>query len=717
MTTDRLPNILSGTLTRVLYQNAEDWSLLEITPEGAQPCTACGVMPRPVVGEHLVLDGGFSEFLPPGRDFCFTSFTARAPTEEAAIVLYLADITRMPFETILPVVRRFQSETINVLNSDPRRLAEIKGLDPEQRVALAEAWVAAKRTDQMMAELSDLGVAQRHWDAAVARLSKGEPPDQAIRANPWLLYLFNEGLPFNRVKRIAQHFQVRPDSPEAMRAAVLAVVRRATLLGNCYYDNAGLVGDVAPLIGRKAKPAEVQAAAQALLEDKLLYARGTRLYLRATYFAELNIPLGLKRLNHDTDMDVSGISETRLRQVLTKQLIEAQVERAVGTLKPQLQHGIVLVAAGSGGDQLTLLRAYRALLQSLHLDFELAAAGLQFAQSSSGVIETDHEVELVPDLLGIRQGQSPLFGQNNPLSQEVIVVFQSELLDVLALEQVLHAIRDGAALVLVGDPDSLPPLGPGAPFKHLWHGRSELNRIDMRGFGSCDPGLKDARQSVAAGVRPPALTDDLDSPVSQQILSAGSLGDAAVALAATLLPTHLSLDPLWDVQVVLPAAQMRDATGKPVNILAELNAALRTAVLGGAVADQGFAVGDKIVLMRDHHSPNIPGGTVGSIQAIHDGVLSLRFDSLSVEIRQDEDAVALAWAHTTYRLNGNHFPLVVFVVAPGQEGFLNREALYSGVCMATERFIVLSHQPISDAAIAAPHPSVASSLADVPQEA
>jgi exodeoxyribonuclease V alpha subunit len=304
----------------------------------------------------------------------------------------------------------------------------------------------------------------------------------------------------------------------------------------------------------------------------------------------------------------------------------------------------------------------------------------------------------------------PLFGQNNPLPQEAILVFQAELLDVVWLDRLLQAIPENGRIILVGDPDALPPLGPGAPFKHLWD-RNDLPKIDCRGFGSVQSSLARFRAQICDGMLG-EISDDIALSVSHQTMAAKDLRAAVVELAATTLPRVLQLDPVIDVQVVCPVATATGADGRPLNILSSLNSAIGDA-LRTAHPDGGrFCPGDKVVLMRDITLPNLPSGSIGVVVEARGASVTCRFGTTNVTVDATDETISHGWVHTAYRLNGQHYPLVVAIIAPGQEPSVNRELLYTCAAMATEKLVFLSCAPLREEYASTKHPRVASGLSE-----
>ena len=469
--TEQEMEIIQGVVSAVVFQNYDNgYAVLRLNVGGGQAVTVVGTIPLPAIGERLMVTGKWSSHPSFGRQFEAEFLERMMPQTSMEILSYLSSriIKGIGPRMAARIVERFGDETLLVMERQPERLAEVSGISREKALKIGEEFHQRVGMRQIV-EFFTL----HHLPAELAvRTYKiyGETTVDLLYDDPYLL--MDEGLeaPFGAVDRFAIDLGVAGDDPRRVEAGILFELRYNLSAGHAFLPEEKLLAATAQLLNIDA--ASVHEGLERLLEaDRLVRQRLAGItvdYLPELYEAEvyctqrllefaavhLPEPRGLDRMLRNAQKEV-GIEYSLQQQ---------EAIRAAATER------VLLITGGPGTGKTTILNGILSLLGQMQLSCLLAAPTGRAAKRLTEV--TGEEASTIHRLLeaGIDQNTGRMFfakDESNPLKADAVIIDEMSMVDVQLLHSLLQAIPGNKRIILVGDPDQLPPVGPGFPFSDM----------------------------------------------------------------------------------------------------------------------------------------------------------------------------------------------------------------------------------------------------------
>jgi exodeoxyribonuclease V alpha subunit len=588
------------------------------------------------------------------------------------------------------IVAAFGERTLEVLETSPERLQDIEGIGPARARAIATTWreKAADRETQLYLQSHDIapnlaGRIIRHYGARTVGV---------LRNDPYQLARDIRGVGFRTADRIAQALGLARSDPKRVRAGVEHTLLVALDDGHLFLPRRGLVEHAAAVLEIDEAPVAARVdelvAAGVLVREAA--ADDDRIWSRRAHSTECLLAEHLRRLGHASTR-VPPLRDAALRAVeheLGLTLADGQrdaLERLAGP-------GVCVLTGGPGTGKTTIVRALVRHLESARLRVELAAPTGRAAQRLSA--STGREARTLHRALEYepRGGE---FARNalNPLECDVLVVDEASMLDADLALAVVDALRTGATLVLVGDVEQLPPVGPGDVLRDVIASDAvpvaRLRRVFRQAAGSRITAC--AHAILAAEL----LEGDRDAGGEYFLVRAESPDAALETVERAVcerLPAAFGLDPVRDVQVLVPTH------GGPIGTQA-LNRRLQARLFGerdeGSVvrrADVCFGLGDKVMQRRNNYDHDVYNGDIGHVCAVDVAArrVTVRYDGREVPYVEDEiEQIELAYAITVHKSQGSEFRAVVVVLTTHHFKLLQRNLLYTAVTRARERLLLV----------------------------
>ncbi|MDD5883966.1 MAG: ATP-dependent RecD-like DNA helicase [Firmicutes bacterium] len=702
--------ILQGAVSAVVYQNYENgYAVLRLNVGGGQTVTVVGTIPLPAVGEQLMVTGKWSNHSSYGRQFEAEFLERLMPQTTMEILNYLSSrvIKGIGPRMAARIVDRFGDQTLAVMEREPERLAEVAGISREKARAIGEEF----RLQVGMRQIMEF-FALHHLPAELAvRTYKryGDSTMELLYDDPYLLMDEELEADFSAVDRFAIELGVAGDDPRRVEAGVQFELSYNLTGGHSFLPEDKLVAATARLL--TVEEDTVRQAVERLLEADRLnreqLAGITVIYLPQLYEAETEVsrrllefakntfpePKNLDKLIHGVARD-SGID-------YSSQQLQAIREAATS--------GLLLITGGPGTGKTTILNGILELLGRMQLKTLLAAPTGRAAKRLSEV--TGEDASTIHRLLeaGIDPATGKMFfarDEENPLKCDAVIVDEMSMVDIQLLHCLLRAIPAGKRLILVGDPDQLPPVGPGFPFG------------DMLRSG-CLPSVRlteifrQAQQSlivmnahrVNQGEMP-----DLRCVTSDFFFMRRNNEDAVCSLirdlCAVRLPQKMGI-PADQIQVLSPTR--KGAVGT-VNLNRLLQAALNPPApekKERTFGDYLFREGDRVMQIRNNYDilwkttdgsavgAGIFNGDVGTIQSIDTGseTLTVLFDDRVAEYDFTQlNELEPAYAMTVHKSQGSEYRAVVLAAWNGSPYLLSRSILYTAITRARELLVIVGRE-------------------------
>ena len=707
---ERELEIIQGVIAAVVYQNYDNgYAVLRLNVGGGQAVTVVGTIPLPVVGERLMVTGKWGNHSSYGRQFEAEFLERLMPQTSVEILGYLSSriIKGIGPRLAARIVDHFGDETLVIMEREPGRLAEVAGISPNRAKLIGEEYRQRVGMRQLM-EFFTL----HHLPAELAvRTYKlyGETTVELLYDDPYLL--MDDGLeaPFEAVDRFAIELGVAGDDPRRVEAGLLFELHYNLSAGHAFLPEDKLIAATAQLlsIDPEAAVAGVQRLMEAdrLVQDKL--AGITVDYLPELYHAEQYSTRRLLEFALSEFPEPKGL-EKMLRRIAKESGIEYS-EQQQEAIRQAATSGVLLVTGGPGTGKTTILNGILSLFGQMGMNCVLAAPTGRAAKRLTEV--TGQEASTVHRLLEatIDQNTGKMFfvrDEDMPLKADAVIVDEMSMVDVELLCNLLQAIPDGKRLILVGDPDQLPPVGPGFPF-------GDMLRSGMLPTVRLTEIFRQAQESlivmnahrVNSGQLPELRRVDSDFFFMRR-QNEETLRQTIRDLCATRLPKNMGI-PSDQIQVLTPTRKGGVGTWS-------LNGLLQDA-LNPAAPDKRerqfgeftFREGDRVMQTRNNYDimwkrtdstmvgTGIFNGDVGTITAIdaQAETVTVVFDDREAEYDFTQlGELEPAYAMTVHKSQGSEYRAVILTAWNGSPYLLSRSVLYTAITRARELLIIVGRE-------------------------
>ena len=702
--------ILQGTIEAVVYQNYDNgYSVLRLNVGEKQAVTVVGTIPLPVVGERLMVTGKWSTHSNYGRQFEAEFLERLLPETAAQIQAYLAGrvVKGIGPVSAARIVAKFGDKTLEIMEREPMRLAEVSGISEARAKAIGEEFRVRVGMRQLMEFF-----AQHQLPAELAlRAYKlfGESTVDLLYDDPYLL--MEEGLeaPFGAVDRFAIELGVDGDDPRRVEAGILFQLQYNLTVGHSFLPEKKLVDSTSQLLS--LEPETIAQGLERLLEAgrvvRDVLAEITVDYLPELHEAEVYTAMRLRELAQRAFPEPEDLEE-RIEQVSQESGIVYSAEQTQA-IREAATSGLLLITGGPGTGKTTLLTGILSLLGNMQLKCLVAAPTGRAAKRMTEV--TGEEASTIHRLLeaGIDQNTGKMYfarDEDNPLKADAVIVDEMSMVDIRLMHHLLRAIPRGKRLILVGDPDQLPPVGPGSPF-------GDMLRSGCLPAARLTEIFRQAQQSLivmnAHRINRGELPD-LKNVKSDFFFmrrnSEEELTRLIRDLCTTRLPKNMGIPP-EQIQVLSPTRKGGVGT-------VALNKLLQSALnppspdkQEHAYGDYTFREGDRVMQIRNNYDivwkksdgtaagTGIFNGDVGIIREIDRNKESVRvlYDDREAEYDFAQlGELEPAFAITVHKSQGSEYRAVILTAWGGSPYLLSRSVLYTAVTRAKELLIIAGRE-------------------------
>ena len=702
--------IIQGAISAVVYQNYENgYAVLRLNVGGGQTVTVVGTIPLPAVGEKLMVTGKWSNHSSYGRQFEAEFLERLMPQTTIEILNYLSSrvIKGIGPRMAARIVEHFGDQTLAVMEREPERLAEVTGISREKARSIGEEF----RLQVGMRQIMEF-FALHHLPAELAvRTYKryGDSTMELLYDDPYLLMDEELEASFSAVDQFAIALGVAGDDPRRVEAGVQFELNYNLTGGHSFLPEDKLTAATAKLLS--VEEDTVKQAVERLLEvDRLnreQLAGITVIYLPQLYEAETESTRRLLEFAGNTFPEPKNLNKL-IASVAKDSGIDYSPQQ-LEAIREAATSGLLLITGGPGTGKTTILNGILELLGRMQLRTLLAAPTGRAAKRLSEV--TGEDASTIHRLLeaGIDPATGKMFfarDEENPLKCDAVIVDEMSMVDVQLLHSLLQAIPQGKRLILVGDPDQLPPVGPGFPF-------GDMLRSGVLPSVRLTEIFRQAQESlivmnahrVNQGEMP-----DLKCVTSDFFFMRRNNEESVCSLVrdlcATRLPQNMGI-PSDQIQVLSPTR--KGAVGT-VNLNRLLQAALNPPgpdKKERTFGDYLFREGDRVMQIRNNYDilwkktdasmvgAGIFNGDVGIIQSIDTGTetLSVLFDDKVADYDFTQlNELEPAYAMTVHKSQGSEYRAVVLTAWNGSPYLLSRSILYTAITRARELLVIVGKE-------------------------
>ncbi|WP_129840607.1 ATP-dependent RecD-like DNA helicase [Streptomyces sp. RFCAC02] len=700
--------VVEGVLERITYANEDNgWTVARVdTGRGSGDLlTVVGALLGAQVGESLRMTGRWGSHPQYGRQFTVENYTTVLPATVQGIRRYLGSglIKGIGPRTAERIVDHFGTDTLDIIETDVRRLIEVPGLGPKRTASIAAAWEEQKAIKEVMVFLQGVEVST----SIAVRIYKkyGDASISVVKNQPYRLAADVWGIGFLTADRIARAVGIPQDSPDRVRAGLAYALSQAADQGNCYLPEERLIADAVQLLqvdtglvidclGELA--ADPEGVVREAVPDPAGDGPHTAVYLVPFHRAEVSLAAQVRRLLRAEDDRLAAFASVAWDRALawlggrTGASLAPEQEQAV---RLALTEKVAVLTGGPGCGKSFTVRSVVELARAKGARVLLAAPTGRAAKRLAEL--TGAEASTVHRLLELKPGGDAAYDRDRPLDADLIVVDEASMLDLLLANKLVKAVPPGAHLLLVGDVDQLPSVGAGEVLRDLLAPGSPVPAVRLtRIFRQAQrSGVVTNAHRVNRGEFP--VTEGMNDFFLFAAEDTEEAGRLAVDVAARRVPARFGLDPRRDIQVLTPMHRGPAGAGALNALLQQEITPARPGLAEKRFGGRVFRVGDKVTQIRNNYEKGAAGvfnGTVGVVTALDP-------DEQRLTVRTDEDEdipydfaeldeLAHAYAVTIHRSQGSEYPCVVVPVTTSAWMMLQRNLLYTAVTRA-KKLVVL----------------------------
>jgi exodeoxyribonuclease V alpha subunit len=692
---------LEGQIERITYINEETgYTVAKVSVPGfASHITIVGKLLALAPGEVLQMNGVWETHPKFGRQFRVLEHTTMLPASVKGIKKYLGSGLIKGIGSVMAtrIVKKFGEKTLKVIDEHIEQLAHVEGIGEKRIRLIKKAWADQKEIRSVMIFLQEHDVGVIH--ATKIYRKYGQRSIAVVSQNPYRLATDITGIGFQTADRIAQNMGFEKDAPVRAEAGVLYVLNRLSEEGHVFYPYVLLIERCCDIL-EVDRETVIKAFGNIALEGKIVIEDLNQLldefepnrkavYLTRFHVSETGISRHLTRLI-SSQKTIRSMNLEKAVEWVQKRIDLRLAPRQIDAIKRAISDKVLIITGGPGTGKTTIIHSiikiYRPVGARIFLAAPTGRASKRMTEATGQPARTIHRMlEFNWQKGGFQRNE------NRPLEADVIILDEASMIDTVLMYHFLKAVPSGATLIIVGDSNQLPSVGPGNVLKDVISSGSipviELNEV-----------FRQARESLiimnAHRINKGKVPETRDFR--------GDLGDfyfieqddpdqalhIVMELVCKRIPQRFKMHPMEDIQVVTP---MHKGIVGTVNLNMKLQDSLNPSKIEIVRGDRAFRLNDKVMQTRNNYEKEIFNGDIGLVKSIDEKnqEVVVDYDGRAVTYDYSElDEIILAYAISVHKAQGSEYPAVVIPILPQHYLLLQRNLIYTAVTRG-KRLVVM----------------------------
>jgi exodeoxyribonuclease V alpha subunit len=703
-----MADTLTGSIERITFHNPETgFAVLRVQTRGRRGLvTVVGTLINAEAGENIEAAGEWVQDREHGLQFKAERLQTKPPQTLEGIEKYLGSglVKGIGPHFARKIVEVFKERTLEVIDESPSFLKEIKGIGAVRLQRIRESWQEQKAVREIMVFLQSHGIGT----SKAVRIYKtyGDQAVELVRANPYRLAADVWGIGFQTADQLALKLGLARNSPQRARAAVRHVLQEfSSTEGHVGYPEAGVIEKTIELTGTEiGREVIARAVEEGRKEEEFVHEPGGDepwLYLKPLFLAEIGVARSLRKLCEGGHPLPALDIEAALQWVEKRMGLELAATQR-DAIRQAATRKVLVITGGPGVGKTTLVRGILEIFAAKNRRVALCAptgrAAKRLSETTGRDARTIHRLlEFDPSMGDFRRNR------DNLLDLDLLVVDEVSMVDVVLMNQLLRAVPPWACVVLVGDVDQLPSVGPGTVLADIIASKTvpvvRLTEIFRQAGQSW---IVRAAHHVQHGDVPESAPPGQGDFYFIEARDPETILDRIITLVRERIPGRFGFDPFRDVQVLAPMNLSLLGTG---NLNRQLQEVLNPARPGAAQVQRHewtFRAGDKVIQTKNNYDKEVFNGDIGRIKAILEADREVVVDFDGREVVYDHgvlDELTLAYSLSIHRSQGSEYPAVVIPLHTQHYMMLQRNLLYTGITRGKQLVVLVGSRKALEMAV------------------
>lgn len=721
-----------GYVNKIVYRNEDNgYTVFELELDGDE-LTCVGNVPYVTEGEFVEVTGEYTEHSVYGQQLKVETCEDIPPEDEKSVERYLASgaIKGIGAALASRIVRRFKADTLRIIEQEPERLAEIKGISRRMAVEISDNVTAKRDMRNAMMFLQDYGISM----ALSAKIYNqyGASVYTIMKENPYRLADDIAGVGFRIADEIARKAGIEADSDFRIKSGIMYTLLQATGSGHIYLPQGELLEQLNTLLDTEIK--DIDRHLSDLSMDKKIvvkqqlqeneastdagdgeYQAERLVYGASYYYMEMSVAYALKALDARESIDKHKIAD-RIRRIEKAEKIELD-DRQRDAVIQAISSGLLVITGGPGTGKTTTINTIIRYFEGEGMEIRLAAstgrAAKRMTEATGCEAQTIHRMLELSGAPEDDRSASFLRNEENPIDADVIIIDEMSMVDIFLMNSLLKAVTPGTRLILVGDVNQLPSVGPGNVLRDIIASeRFNVVKLTKIFRQATESDIIVNAHKINAGEKFPIGPSSRDFIFIRRE-EAGNVIGAMITLVSQKLPKYVDAKP-FDIQVLTPTKKGMLGVERLNTVLQEYLNPKDSSKQEKEIGTTIFREGDKVMQIKNnyqiewetrgkHGIPTDRGmGVFNGDMGVVDNI-NFYSEKLTVKFEDDRyveypfkqlDELELAYAVTVHKSQGSEYPAVVIPLLSGPRMLMNRNILYTAVTRAKKCVCIVGTEEV-----------------------